>query len=134
MKLTEFEAKVDAKVKERFLESVPRYYEHTLQVVDNMKSIMARTTQTLTLLIAVAYLHDIGYSVPYGDDYAGNITEQSVKIKVHSEAEARIAKEILEELGTESPLVKRVAYLVSVHHREDIEDEELKLLLKADKV
>jgi len=134
MKLTEFEEKLDAKVKERFLESVPRYYEHTLQVVDNMKSIMAQTPQNLTLLLAAAYLHDIGYSAPYGDGYAGNIKEQSVKIKVHSEAGARIAREVLKDLGAEPSFVERVAYLVSVHHREDIEDEELKLLLQADKV
>ena len=134
MELTEFEGQLNAKVKELFLNSVPRYYEHTLQVVDNMKSIVARTTQNPILLLAAAYLHDIGYSAPYEDGYAGNIKDQSVKIKVHSEAGARIAREVLEELGVEPPLVERVAYLVSVHHREDIDDEELKVLLQADKV
>jgi hypothetical protein len=37
-------------------------------------------------------------------------------------------------MGIEPEVVRKVSYLVSVHHREHIEDRHLKMLLQADKV
>jgi len=129
------EEELRRKIKQLFTQSVPRYYEHTLSVVENMRRLMEGISdpQERMLLIASAYLHDIGYSERYGSDFVGNIPDQKIKMKVHSEEGARIAERILGELGMEKEFIRQVAYLVSVHHREDISDRHLNLLLKADR-
>ncbi|MGQ9630472.1 MAG: HD domain-containing protein [bacterium] len=135
MEISEFERKIDSKVKERFEASVPRYYDHTLKVVANMKAIMGdHPERDGLLLLAAAYLHDIGYSAPYGSGFAGDIKDQEEKIRVHSKAGSKLAEQILREIGADPSVVSRVSYLVSVHHRGDIDQEDLKLLIQADKV
>jgi putative nucleotidyltransferase with HDIG domain len=136
MELDQVEKKLKKKVKEIFLNSVPRYYDHTLKVVANMKRIAKKIDdpQDKTILLLAAYLHDIGYSVPYRGDYVGNINHQALKIKLHSDVGTEVTKEVLETMGIEPEVVRKVSYLVSVHHREDIEDRHLKVLLQADKV
>ncbi len=126
------EAKLNARVKELFSTSVPRYYDHTLKVVAKMKEIIKREDKGGEILLPAAYLHDIGYCAPYGDFFAGEIADQEEKITVHSLAGARIARQVLQELDFKPELADRVAYLVQVHHRRDIDDEQLKLLLEAD--
>jgi len=136
MELAQVEKKLKKKIKEIFLKTVPRYYDHTLKVVANIKRIMKKIDdpQDKTILLLAAYLHDIGYSVPYRGDYVGNINRQALKIRLHSEVGAKVTKEVLETMGIEPEVVKKVSYLVSVHHRENIEDRYLKMLLQADKV
>ncbi len=136
MELAQVERKLKKKVKEIFLNSVPRYYDHTLKVVANMKRIAKKIDdpQDKTVLLLAAYLHDIGYSVPYRGDYVGNINHQALKIKLHSDVGAKVTKEILQTMGIEPELVRKITYLVSVHHRDHIEDRHLKMLLQADKV
>lgn len=136
MKLAQVEKKLKKKVKEIFLSSVPRYYDHTLKVVANMKRIAKKIDdpQDRTILLMAAYLHDIGYSVPYRGDYVGNISHQALKIKLHSDVGAKVTEEILQTMGIEPELVRKVSYLVSVHHCEHIEDRYLNMLLQADKV
>jgi len=128
------ERKLKARVKELFLATVPRYYDHTLSVVSNMKKIMKEKGHHTVLVIYTAYLHDIGYAVSYGNDYVGNIEDQELKKVIHSQKGSELAREILEELEVEPQIINRISYLVSVHHREDIDDEDLKLLLQADQV
>ncbi|MEW6025804.1 MAG: HD domain-containing protein [Planctomycetota bacterium] len=129
------EERLRARVEEIFSATVPRYYKHTVLVVDNMKGLMrpVRDARERDILLASAYLHDIGYSAPYGGDYAGNIKDQAVKVKYHSEKGAEIARDVLKGLEVNEEVIQKVAYLVSVHHREDIEDRHLKVLLEADK-
>jgi len=136
MELDQVEKKLKKKVKEIFLKTVPRYYDHTLKVVANMKRIAKEIDdpQDKTILLLAAYLHDIGYSVPYRGDYVGNISHQALKIKLHSDVGAKVTEEVLETMGIEPKVVRKVSYLVSVHHREHIEDRHLKMLLQADKV
>lgn len=136
MELAQIEKRLKKKVKEIFLESVPRYYEHTLKVVANMKRMIKKIDdrEDKTVLLLAAYLHDIGYSVPYRGDYVGNINRQAPKIKLHSDVGAEVAKEVLETLEIEPEVIKKISYLVSVHHRQDIEDSHLKMLLQADKI
>lgn len=136
MELAQIEKTLKKKVKEIFLESVPRYYDHTLKVVANMKKIMKKIDdrEDKAVLLLAAHLHDIGYSVPYQGDYIGNINHQALKIELHSELGAKIAQEVLETMRIEPEVVRKVSYLVSVHHRQHIEDRLLKTLLQADKV
>jgi putative nucleotidyltransferase with HDIG domain len=136
MELAQIERKLKERVKEIFLKTIPRYYDHTLKVVANMKRIMKEVDdqEDKTILLLTAYLHDIGYSVPYRGDYVGNIKHQALKIRLHSEVGAELTEEILQTMGIRSEVVKKVSYLVSVHHREDIEDSHLKMLLQADRV
>ena len=134
MARSDLEAKLDARIKELFLNSVPRYYDHTLQVVAKMKGIIKREGKGEEVLLPAAYLHDIGYCAPYRDSFAGEIADQKEKITVHSQAGTRLARQILQELDLEPELTERIAYLVQVHHRHDIEDEQLKLLLEADTI
>ncbi len=133
MELTRVEKKLKKKVKEIFLKTVPRYYDHTLKVVANMKRIVKKIDdpQDKTILLLAAYLHDIGYSVPYRGDYVDNIGRQALKIRLHSDVGAKVTKEVLETMGIEPEVVRKVSYLVSVHHREHIEDRHLKMLLQA---
>lgn len=130
------EEKLKATVKRLFSKSVPRYFHHTISVVENMKKLIKgiNDPEDETLLIASAYLHDIGYSETYGDDYVGNIKDQGIKIKLHSERGAKIAERLLNDLGMRKAVIQKVAWMVSVHHREDVEDRHLKLLLEADKL
>lgn len=128
------ETKLDQKVKEIFENSVPRYYEHTAKVVANVKRLLKTSTLNKQLLVAAAYLHDIGYSLPYREDFVGNIQDQNLKMEIHCRKGSKLARKILGELGVESSIADRVAYLVKVHHRADLEDEDLRLLLEADKV
>lgn len=136
MKLAQIEGELHKKVKEIFSRTVPRYYDHTLRVVANTKNIMKETDdpQNRTVLILAAYLHDIGYSVPYRGDYVGNINRQTLKTRLHCDVGAKIAEEILKTIGIQPEIVKKVSYLVSVHHQDDIENRYLKILLRADKV
>jgi putative nucleotidyltransferase with HDIG domain len=134
MKLQEFEAKLDQKVKKLFERSVPKYYEHTLEVVSNMKRLYKTSAINKQLLLAAAYLHDIGYSLPYRGNFVGEIKDQNLKIEIHCQKGSELARKILDELGVGSSTVERVTYLVKVHHRTDLDDEDLKLLLAADKV
>jgi putative nucleotidyltransferase with HDIG domain len=136
MELDHIEKELKKKVKEIFLKTVPRYYDHTLKVVANMKRIAKKIDdpQDKTILLLAAYLHDIGYSVPYRGDYVGNINHQALKIKLHCDIGAKVTEEILETMGMEPEVVRKVVYLVLVHHRQDIEDRHLKMLLQADKV
>lgn len=130
------EDELKEKVKRLFSQSLRRYYEHTLLVVENMRKLLKGIDdpEERVVLLASAYLHDIGYSEVYENDYIGNIKNQEIKIKLHSEKGAGIAKRMLNELGMSKKIIQRVAYLVSVHHREDISDPHLKLLLEADRV
>lgn len=132
------ESKLNKTVKDRFLKSVPKYYYHTLKVVNNMKNILRKNDIGFRgkpeILIPAAYLHDIGYSAKYNNDFAGNIENQEIKIKIHSSEGEKIAKEILKEINYDDEYSKDVVYLVSVHHREDIPNKNLKFLLEADKV
>ncbi|MFQ5916977.1 MAG: HD domain-containing protein [Candidatus Binatia bacterium] len=136
MELAQIEKKLKKKVKEIFLKTVPRYYDHTLKVVANMKRIAKKIDdpEDKTILLLAAYLHDIGYSVPYRGDYVGNINRQALKIRLHSEVGAKVAKEILKTMEIEPEVARKVSYLISVHHRQHIEDRHLKMLLQADKV
>jgi len=134
MKLQEFEARFDQKVKELFERSVPKYYEHTLAVVSNMKRLYKTSPLDKQLLIAAAYLHDIGYSLSYRRNFVGKIKDQNLKIEIHCHKGSELVRKILDELAVRSSIVNRVAYLVKVHHRTDLDDEDLKLLLAADKV
>ncbi|MFQ6093895.1 MAG: HD domain-containing protein [bacterium] len=129
-----FERELHQEVKHRFEKSVPRYYGHTLQVVANMRQLMKKSQVDQRVLLAAAYLHDIGYSAPYQNDYVGNIKDQDLKIPLHSELGADIAREILRGLGMEPTFIERVAELVSMHHRQDINDEALQVLWRADQV
>jgi len=136
MKLTQIEEELHRRVKEIFLKTVPRYYEHTMKVVANMKNMMKEmdASEDKTVLLLAAYLHDVGYSVAYRDDYVGNISPQALKTRLHSDVGAKFTEEILKTIGIEPEVIKKVSYLVSVHHQEDIEDRYLKILLRADKV
>jgi len=134
MKLQEFEAKLDQKVKELFERSVPKYYEHTLKVVSNMKKLYKNSPLEKRLLIAAAYLHDIGYSVSYREDFIGNIEDQNLKIEIHCRKGSKLAREILDALGVKPSIADRVVYLIKMHHRTDLGDEDLKLLIAADNV
>ena len=136
VKLAQIEEELHRMVKEIFSRTVPRYYEHTLKVVANMKDAMKEIDdqEDKTILLLTAYLHDIGYSVAYRGDYVGNIDSQSLKTRLHSDVGVNVAEEILKTIGMEPEIIKKVSYLVSVHHREDIEDRYLKVLLQADKV
>lgn len=126
------EERLDAKIKELFLASVPKYYGHTIKVVTKMKDILGPGLANFEVPLLAAYLHDIGYSARYGNIYAGEIEDQEVKIRVHSALGTDLARSILNELGVNPSVTERVAYLVSVHHREDLDDPDLKLLLQAD--
>ncbi|MDI6820046.1 MAG: HD domain-containing protein [Candidatus Hodarchaeaceae archaeon] len=113
---------------------MPRYYEHTAKVVANVKRLLKTSTLNKQLLIAAAYLHDIGYSLPYRGGFVGNIQDQNSKMEIHCRKGSKLARKILGELGVESSVADRVAYLVRVYHRADLKDEDLRLLLEADKV
>ena len=136
VKLAQTEEVLRRRIKEIFSRTVPRYYEHTLKVVTNMKNIVKEIddSEDKTVLLLAVYLHDIGYSVAYRGDYVGNIDSQSLRTRLHSDVGAKFAEEILSTIGIEPEIIKKVSYLVSVHHREDIEDRYLKVLLRADKV
>ena len=135
VRLARIEEELHRRVKEIFSRTVPRYYEHTLKVVANMKNIVKEmgSSEDKAILLLAAYLHDIGYSVAYRGDYVGNIGSQALRTRLHSDAGATIAKEILKTMGIEPEILRKVSYLVSVHHQEDIEDRYLKILLRADK-
>lgn len=128
------EAGLKAKIEQLFTGSGQPYYKHTLAVVANMKMLLQdiNDPEERAILVASAYLHDIGYIAPYAGAYAGNIPDQPLKIKVHSESGAGIAHNILQEMGINERITRQVEYLVSVHHRNDIDNKHLKLLLKAD--
>jgi len=134
--LLRIEENLKQRVQGKFTTTVPRYYEHTLRVVENMKRLIKEIDDPddKTVLLLTAYLHDIGYSVPYRGDYVGNINHQTLKTRLHPDVGARFAGEILKTMGIEPEMIKKVSYLVSVHHQEDIEDGYLKILLGADKV
>jgi len=136
MKLAQVEEELHRRVKEIFLKTVPRYYEHTLKVVANIKNIMEEidASEDRTVLLLAAYLHDIGYSVAYRGDYVGNINPQALRTRLHSDVGAKFAEGILKSMGIEPEIIRKVSYLVSVHHQQDIEDRYLKILLRADKV
>lgn len=134
MNIQDFETKLDKKVRQIFEGTVPKYYDHTLKVVSNMKKLYETSALDKQLLLAAAYLHDIGYSLPYQSGFVGEIEDQNLKIEIHCREGSELARKILSELGVESSIVNRVAYLVKVHHRTDLEDEDLGLLLAADKV
>lgn len=132
--MDDFEQKLRQEVKERFDRSVSRYYGHTMRVVANMKQLMAKSSVDQRVLLAAAYLHDIGYSAPYEDGFVGIIKNQNLKISLHSKLGADIARKILRDLGMEPSFVEKVAELVSVHHRKDINDEAVQVLWRADQV
>jgi len=137
MELKELEEGLQNKIKGLFQRSVPRYYDHTMTVVSNMKKILDGADfdkERVILLTAAAYLHDIGYAAPYENDYVGNIEDQSVKIPTHCKAGVEISRKLLSELGVEEEVADKVIHLVSVHHGSPKLDEDLKLLLEADKV
>ena len=136
VRLAQVEEELRRRVQEIFLKTVPRYYEHTLKVVANMKNIMKEIddSEDRTVLLLAAYLHDIGYSVAYRGDYVGNIGSQALRTRLHSDVGARFAEEILKIIGMKSEITRKVSYLVSVHHQEDIEDRYLKILLRANKL
>ena len=135
-KLAQIEEELHRRVKEIFLKTLPRYYKHTLKVVAKMKSILEEIddSEDRTVLLLTAYLQDIGYSVAYRGDYVGNIGSQALKTRLHSDVGARFAEEILKIMGMKSEITRKVSYLVSVHHQEDIEDRYLKILLRANKL
>lgn len=135
MELNALERGLEEKIKALFLSSVPRYYDHTMKVVSNMKEIIRDGSfgaEQAAVLTAAAYLHDIGYAAPYEDDYVGNIEDQSVKIPTHCETGAEISRKVLSELKVEREIANQVVHLISVHHGVPEPDDNLKLLLEAD--
>jgi len=136
VRMAQIEEELHRRVQETFLKTLPRYYEHTLKVVAKMKNIVKEIndSEDRTVLLLAAYLHDIGYSVAYRGDYVGNIGSQALRTRLHSDVGARFAEEILKTVGMKSEIIRKVSYLVSVHHQEDIEDRYLKILLRANKL
>ena len=137
MHLSSLEKALEVKIRELFYDSVPRYYDHTMQVVANMKNILKRdgiSGDRCAILTVAAYLHDIGYSAPYEGDYVGNIDDQSVKVPVHCDTGVKISQEVLSDLDVEEEIGTCVIRLVSIHHGVPEPDEDLKLLLEADQV
>lgn len=108
MELAQVEGNLRKKVKDIFLNTVPRYHAHTLKVVTNMKRMMKEIDdpQDKTILLLAAYLHDMGYSVPYRGDYVGNINHQAAKVRLDSEAGAELSKEVLRSLEKDLDLVR----------------------------
>lgn len=134
MKLQDFEAKLDKKVRQLFENSIPEYYEHALKVVSNVKNLAKSSSIDKKLLLAAAYLHDIGYSIPYRDGFVGEIEDQNLKIRVHCRRGPELTRNILGEMDVKPSIVDRVAYLVKVHHKTDPDDEDLQLLIAADRL
>jgi len=134
MVLGELEGRIRNRVRKAFLGTVPKYYGHTMKVVAKMKSLLSEVPepQEKLILLLAAYLHDIGYSVRYRGQYVGYTLRQSLKVRLHSELGAQLARELLEGEGVETEVVATVSYLVSVHHRSDLEDSRLKILFAAD--
>lgn len=64
------------------------------------------------LLMPIAVLHDVGYSV--AGESNPNIKSQESK-KLHMAEGAKIAKEILTQLNYDSDLIEKIVYYISVH-------------------
>ena len=82
--------------------------------------------ETLKILEAAAYVHDIGIKAAeekYGSS-SGKLQEQEGP---------QIAKEMLERLGFQNKLVDRICYLVGHHHTyTDIDGIDYQILVEAD--
>ena len=113
----------------RYYEGDPRRIQHFVKVhafaklIGQMENIDA---QTLQILEAAAYVHDIGIK-PAEEKYG------ACNGKLQEQEGPAAAKKMLEHLGFDQHLVERVCYLVGHHHTyTDIDGADYQILVEAD--
>lgn len=118
-----------------FMEMI-RYYEGDAKRIQHFVKVHAFAKligemehveeETLRILEAAAYVHDIGIKVvesKYG----------SCNGKLQEQEGPAVAREMLEGLGFEEKLIERVCYLVGHHHTyADIDGIDYQILVEAD--
>ncbi|MFA5023942.1 MAG: hypothetical protein WC523_03245 [Patescibacteria group bacterium] len=74
-----------------------------------------------TILIPLIILHDVGYA--FVNNRNPHIKSQEIK-KIHLEEGAKVAKQILEQVGYDRSLAEQIVYFVSVHDNWVFGDDE----------
>jgi len=95
---------------------------HALEVAEFILSYKGPKTLDLDILIPTAIMHDIGHSaiLPEHIKYiSGEFKLPGAKL-VHMLAGAKIAKEILEEVGYDPEKTKEIVDIISVHDADQI--------------
>lgn len=107
----------------------PRRIQHFMKVHDFARTIgqlEGLDDDTLYILESAAVVHDIGIHVceeKYG----------SCEGKLQEKEGPALAKEMLERLGYEQEVIKRICYLVGHHHTyTNIDDMDYQILVEAD--
>ncbi len=133
--MVDIEQQIRDKLKELFSGRLERYYGHSIKVGEAMKRLVKDKNVDARTLIIAAYLHDVGYAAPITMDLrlVADIWNPFTRRKAHQEKGPLVSDKILRELKVNDKIRDRINYLISVHHRDDIEDEDVKLLIAADK-
>ena len=97
--------------------------EHTLNVVEFGKKLLAHEGGDPLIVIPALILHDVGWSQVGYWDFLRAPPEDKIdveNVRLHMVHGARMASEILTELGFDREIIERIAAIIAVH---DIPDE-----------
>lgn len=133
--MKDIEQKIKEKLRELFTGRLERFYAHSIKAGEAMKRLIKDKNVDARTLIVAAYLHDVGYAAPItlGIRLVADIWSPFTRRRAHQEKGPLVSDSILRELKVDDKIRDRINYLISVHHRDDIEDEDVKLLIAADK-
>ena len=102
-----FEKRLSKKV-EGELRNHKRLFDHTIEVVDNMKAIVSREGGKMDVLVTAAYLHELATPrMKYGD--SATIFEGRTLLEEKKMISGRLAREVLNELKFPSEKTEVVA-------------------------
>lgn len=133
--MDDLEQQIRDRLKGLFTGRLERFYSHSIKAGEAMKRLVKDKNVDAKTLIIAAYLHDVGYAAPItlGIRLVADIWNPFTRRRAHQEKGPLVSDSILRELKVDDKIRDRINYLISVHHRDDIEDEYVKLLIAADK-
>jgi HD superfamily phosphodiesterase len=112
------EEAITAKVKIYLPKGRPGDWEHTLRVVEFGKILVAREKGNPFFVIPALYLHDIGWSRTYYDDWLSTPFSKQEKCQAalfHQKKGSELAGEILEDLDYQPELALKILEYIEVH-------------------
>ena len=99
----------------------PGDYEHTLRTIGYARKLLQYEEGDSDIVIPTLYLHDIGWSQTNYKDFISaplvSQKENAISLEQHMKRGAALAKRILETLGYNLQITRRIVSIIAIHDR-----------------
>ncbi|MCU0595818.1 MAG: HD domain-containing protein [Desulfobacterota bacterium] len=115
-------------------------FDHTLRAVGYGKELLKNEDGEEGIVIPTLYLHDIGWGKVDFQDFINtplpSLRKDAASVELHMKRGAKLAKEILEELGYDAEATQTIVSIIAVHDRPEkvfaMKNPSATLVLEAD--